>query len=168
MHNIHCLNIVHISYGIFNSELQPNANKDPWRPIPPPESLVLVCIFTFISAYFSALSADKVPMETPVHIFTPLFSNLEADPQKISKYINQQQDRQTEEVRGDAGEPKEGMEQSRNGSVSKQLQGPMCLRKFPMTGDAKAGRGQYHSSQHIVKYQGASLAFGTAAGQRQE
>lgn len=70
MHNRNHLNIVYISYRIystFNSELKPNANKDPWRPILPHENLVLLRIFTFISDYFSALSADKVPIENPIY-----------------------------------------------------------------------------------------------------
>lgn len=70
MHNINHLNIVYISYrihSIFHSELKPNANKDPWIPIPPHENLVLLYIFTFILDYFSVLSADKVPIKNPIY-----------------------------------------------------------------------------------------------------
>lgn len=93
MHNKHFLNIVRISYSVLNNKLKANANKDPWRPTPPPESLVLICIFIFVPVYFSALCADRIPMESPVHVLTPLFSSLEAG-LKIQKW----QDSQAEEV----------------------------------------------------------------------
>lgn len=109
MHNIPCLNIVHVSYSIFNSELKPNANKDPWRPIPPPESLVLVRIFTFSLLLILLFSSVQIR-----HLWRPLFRyslHYSIIQRQVSKYASQQQDSQAEEVWGVAEEPKEGVEQ---------------------------------------------------------
>lgn len=56
MSSSHCPKIVYISYRIYhisNSELNPNGNKDLWRPVPVHESLALLCICVFFRLLLS-------------------------------------------------------------------------------------------------------------------